>query len=75
MRPLEFITVHVNYNPAYTHKFQMKTTLIAFHSEQQFVGRYICQTHCSVTGLDNFSLELQNTSRANMVKENNEANP
>ena len=27
MRPLEFITGHVIYNPAYTYKLQLKTTL------------------------------------------------
>ena len=27
MRALEFITGHVIYNPAYTYKFQLKTTL------------------------------------------------
>ena len=27
MRALEFITGHVNYNPAYNYKFQLKTTL------------------------------------------------
>ena len=26
MRALKFITVHVIYNPAYTYKFQLKTT-------------------------------------------------
>ena len=26
MRELEFITGHVTYNPAYTYKFQLKTT-------------------------------------------------
>ena len=26
MRALEFITGHVTYNPAYTYKFQLKTT-------------------------------------------------
>ena len=29
MRALEFITGHVIYNPAYTYKFQLKTTLDA----------------------------------------------
>ena len=28
MRALEFITGHVIYNPAYTYKFQLKTTFI-----------------------------------------------
>ena len=28
MRALEFITGHVIYNPAYTYKFQLKTTLV-----------------------------------------------
>ena len=28
MRALEFITGHVIYNPAYTYKFQLKTTYI-----------------------------------------------
>ena len=27
MRALEFITGHVIYNPAYTYKFQLKTTI------------------------------------------------
>ena len=27
MRALEFITGHMTYNPAYTYKFQLKTTL------------------------------------------------
>ena len=27
MRALEFITGHVIYNPAYTYKFQLKTTM------------------------------------------------
>ena len=32
MRALEIITGHVNYNPAYTYKFQMKTTLkLTYH--------------------------------------------
>ena len=36
MRALEFITGHVIYNPAYTYKFQLKTTkyrdaLVEFH--------------------------------------------
>ena len=30
MRALEFITGHVIYNPAYTYKFQLKTTLTTF---------------------------------------------
>ena len=29
MRALEFITGHVIYNPAYTYKFQLKTTILA----------------------------------------------
>ena len=29
MRALEIITGHVIYNPAYTYKFQLKTTLVA----------------------------------------------
>ena len=29
MRALKFITGHVIYNPAYTYKFQLKTTLVA----------------------------------------------
>ena len=29
MRALEFITGHVIYNPAYTYKFQLKTTEVA----------------------------------------------
>ena len=28
MRALEFITGHVIYNPAYTYKFQLKTTIV-----------------------------------------------
>ena len=28
MRALKFITGHVIYNPAYTYKFQLKTTLV-----------------------------------------------
>ena len=28
MRALEFITGHVIYNPAYSYKFQLKTTLV-----------------------------------------------
>ena len=28
MRALEFITGHVIYNPAYTYKFQLKTTVL-----------------------------------------------
>ena len=31
MRALEFITGHVIYNPAYTYKFQLKTTLMGCH--------------------------------------------
>ena len=31
--PLEFITGHVTYNPAYTYKFQLKTTLVLFMKE------------------------------------------
>ena len=30
MRALEFITGHVIYNPAYTYKFQLKTTIVYF---------------------------------------------
>ena len=30
---LEFITGHVIYNLAYTYKFQLKTTLLLFHTE------------------------------------------
>ena len=30
MRALKFITGHVIYNPAYTYKFQLKTTLYIF---------------------------------------------
>ena len=30
MRALEFITGHVIYNPAYTYKFQLKTTQVEF---------------------------------------------
>ena len=29
MRALEFITVHVIYNPAYTYKLQLKTTQLS----------------------------------------------
>ena len=29
MRALEFIIGHVKYNPAYTYKFQLKTTLVS----------------------------------------------
>ena len=33
MRALEFVTSHVIYNPAYTYKFQLKTTHSAcFHN-------------------------------------------
>ena len=28
MRALKFITGHVTYNPAYTYKFQLKTTMV-----------------------------------------------
>ena len=31
MRALEFITGHVIYNPAYTYKFQLKTTIMTVH--------------------------------------------
>ena len=31
MRALEFITCHVIYNPAYTYKFQLKTTIYTLH--------------------------------------------
>ena len=30
MRALEFITGHVIYNPAYTYKFQLKTTHVMY---------------------------------------------
>ena len=33
MRALEFITGHVIYNPAYTYKFQLKTTMYGFQSD------------------------------------------
>ena len=33
MRALEFITGHVIYNPAYTYKFQLKTTIIVCQSD------------------------------------------
>ena len=42
MRALEFITGHVIYNPAYTYKFQLKTTLWL---EGQFLD-----DHAVVTG-------------------------
>ena len=34
MRALEFITGHVIYNPAYTYKFQLKTTDMEAGSNQ-----------------------------------------
>ena len=42
MRALEFITGHVIYNPAYTYKFQLKTTMYhnchVFHEHLYFSG-------------------------------------
>ena len=35
MRALEFITGHVIYNPAYTYKFQLKTTLDLYIGEHK----------------------------------------
>ena len=34
MRALEFITGHVIYNPAYTYKFQLKTTIHLIYKDQ-----------------------------------------
>ena len=36
MRALEFVTGHVIYNPAYTYKFQLKTTL-------DFIEAFLCR--------------------------------
>ena len=36
MRALEFITGHVIYNPAYTYKFQLKTTYIGLEKIVDF---------------------------------------
>ena len=36
MRALEFITDHVIYNPAYTYKFQLKTTFEAQTQQTQW---------------------------------------
>ena len=33
MRALEIITGHVIYNPAYTYKFQLKTTMNRFYEK------------------------------------------
>ena len=42
MRALEFITGHVIYNPAYTYKFQLKTTTLVFIKfNQQSDGKII----------------------------------
>ena len=39
MRALEFITGHVIYNPAYTYKFQLKTTYLLDKSLGHFQMR------------------------------------
>ena len=36
MRALEFITGHVIYNPAYTYKFKLKTTMYVSYIEIAF---------------------------------------
>ena len=38
MRALEFITSHVIYNPAYTYKFQLKTTHVQLSEKPTMVA-------------------------------------
>ena len=38
MRALEFITGHVTYNPAYTYKFQLKTTQVPINLPLSYMG-------------------------------------
>ena len=40
MRALKFITGHVIYNPTYTYKFQLKTTLNLEHADFQKIVTY-----------------------------------
>ena len=40
MRALEFITGHVIYNPAYTYKFQLKTTMFRQASSKVYKNRF-----------------------------------
>ena len=37
MREIEFITGHVIYNPAYTYKFQLKTTIVTTSIQIKFL--------------------------------------
>ena len=50
MRALEFITGHVTYNPAYTYKFQLKTTYVFFSKVNNLnddnATSYILYSHC-----------------------------
>ena len=42
MRALEFITGHVTYNPAYTYKFQLKTTYFCLFHTSLAVTTQVC---------------------------------
>ena len=49
MRALEFITGHVIYNPAYTYKFQLKTTYHSISKHFAFKGQKISKQNCWTT--------------------------
>ena len=44
MRALKFITGHLIYNPAYTYKFQLKTTVVYYVTYVLIIR--ICITYC-----------------------------
>ena len=58
MRALQFITGHVTYNPAYTYKFQLKTTInLASFSTKGFSDTFAITKPPSTT-----TIELVGTS-------------
>ena len=43
MRALKIITGHVIYNPAYTDKFQLKTTVMSVRIPSQMSQKHVCK--------------------------------
>ena len=66
MRALEIITSHVMYNPVYTYKFQLKTTIVCSAELVEtgvwavYVARAICNVHSISTQTRQEGMECTN---------------
>ena len=65
MRALEFITGHVTYNPAYTYKFQLKTTKVLLRRYFNFGP--IANKRCQIAPLSRISCLLLWAGNSNFL--------